>query len=359
MTTDHVRDGAQNLLENCVELKAGQHLLIVREPEGCQYYDQVVPNTIETQASTMGAHVHSLRTPPIDGPDDAPAFLGAAMEHVDHTVFCSRIGDQMRFYPLPGAGSKTMCYALDAEMLAGEACRVPYQLTLETLGLVQHKLNETRHWRVVCPLGTDIAGECDPVAQMADPKAGFTVRLFPLGPFRTFSCEHASGRLVSRWLPGSATHRYDPYGLILEQPVTLVIENGRIVNFEGPEEIVRTTRQHYAHVAAYFDIDPFVVHSWHAGTNPKIFYPQQAQSDIERWNGVLHSHTRYTHFHTCGAYNPGEIVVGLIDASIFINNKPYWEQGRLTLLDGDDAQALLKRFRGHEHAFEMQMEIGV
>ena len=281
------------------------------------------------------------------------------MEHVDHTIFTSRIGDQMRFYPLPGSGTKTMCYALDARMLAGAACRVPYGLSLQTLSFVQEKLNKATQWRVTCPLGTDVSGVSDPVTYAADPNAGFTVRLFPLGPFRTFSCSESSGRLVTRWLPGSATHRYEPYGLLLDEAVALVMSNGRIVNFEGPAKIVERVREHYEHVASCFGIDPYIVHSWHGGTNPKIFYPDSADADIERWNGVMHSHTRYTHFHTCGAYNPGEIVVGLIDASIFIDGQRYWDNGRLSLLDQDEAQALLSGHPNQEDAFKMEMEIGV
>ena len=354
-----LREAARNLLQNCIGLKPDEDLLVVREPAQYRYYDQLAPDTVETEATAMGARVHSLCTPLINGPDDAPAYLRTALEQVDHTVFFSRIGDQMRFYPLPGPGTKTMCYALDASMLAGEACRVPYQLTLQTLAYVQKKLNDTTHWQVTCPLGTDIAGQCDRVGDTLDAKAGFTIRLFPLGPFRTFSCTGVSGRLVSRWFPGSATRRYEPYGLMVEEPATLVVENGRIVNFEGPARTASKVREHYEHVAGCFDIDPFVVHSWHGGTNPKIFYPQAAENDIERWNGVVHSHPRYTHFHTCGAYNPGEIVVGLIDTSIFINHEPYWEQGRLRLLEHPDAKALLADHPGNENAFEMRTDIGV
>ena len=352
-------EGARNLLHNCVKVESGQHVLIVREPEALQYYDQIVPDTIEAQAELLGAQVHSLRTPNIAGPDDAPLSLKAAMEHVDHTIFVSRIGDQMRFYPLPGQGSKTMCYALDARMLAGAACRVPYELAVRTLGYVQEQLNAATDWRVTCPLGTDVSGVSEPAKYAADPNAGFTVRLFPLGPFRTFSCATSSGRLVTRYLPGSATHRYEPYGLLLDEPVTLLMHDGRIVDFEGSAKIVARVRAHYLHVASRFDIDPFIVHSWHGGTNPKIFYPDEATADIERWNGVLHSHTRYTHFHTCGAYNPGEIVVGLVDASIFINGDQYWDHGRLALLENPDARQLLSDYPGQEKAFEMEMTIGV
>ena len=127
-----LRQASQNLLNNCVGLKADEHLLVVREPDEYHYYDQVAPDTVEAEATRMGAQVHSVRTPLVDGPEDIPNYLRGALDQVDHTVYFSRIGDQMRFYPLPGRSTKTMCYALDGTMLAGEACRVPYQLTLET-----------------------------------------------------------------------------------------------------------------------------------------------------------------------------------------------------------------------------------
>ena len=353
-----MREGARNLLINCVGLEAGEQVLIVREDSRYRYYDDDAPSCVEDEAQTLGARVHSMRTPLIAGPEDVPALLGAAMQHVDHTVFFSRIGDQMRFYPLPGPGSKTMCYALDAGFLGAEVCRVPYGLMVEVLGRLQSALNKTTRWRVKCPMGTDISGESDPRAHAGEPSAGFTVRLFPLGPFRTFSCKSAAGRLVTQWLPASATHRYEPYGIVLEKPIALIVEQGRIVDFEG-DSAAASARDHYARVSSELGIDPFVVHSWHAGTNPKIFYSQPADDDVERWNGVMHSHPRYAHFHTCGDYNPGEIVVPIIDPTIYIDDEVYWDGGRLVFLERDEVRALLKEFPGVEDAFEMRMDIGL
>ena len=236
---------------------------------------------------------------------------------------------------------------------------MPYGLAVATLEFVQSKLNLATRWRVTCPLGTDISGDSDPSTHITAPKAGFTIKLFPLGPFRTFACDHAQGRIVSRWFPASATHRYEPYGLMLDEPVALVVDDGRLVDFEGPAGELGKLRQHYEHVGACFDIDPYVVHSWHGGTNPKIFYPDPPHNDLERWNGVLHSHPRYAHFHTCGAYNPGEIVVPVIDPSIRINDQPYWENGELTLLDDPAAQSLLDAYPGQERAFVMNRQIGL
>jgi hypothetical protein len=65
--------------------------------------------------------VHSLWTAaPLDGPETFPKVVAAAMEQVDHTIFFSRIGDQVRFASLPGRGTCTMTYALDAGYLASD-----------------------------------------------------------------------------------------------------------------------------------------------------------------------------------------------------------------------------------------------
>ena len=357
--TPAMREGARNLLVNCAGVEAEDQILVVREDARHGYYDDDAPACVEREAERLGARVHAMRTPLIEGPDDVPAVLGAAMEHVDHTIFFSRIGDQMRFYPLPGPGTKTMCYALDAGFLGEEACRVPYGLMTEVLGRVQAELSRAKRWRVQCPLGTDIQGESDPAAYAAAPSAGFTVRLFPLGPFRTFACDSATGRLVTRWFPPSATHRYDPYGIAVEEPVALLVREGRIVDFEGEPACTAVVREHYARVSSQLGIDPFVVHSWHGGTNPKIFYPRPAEQDVERWNGVMHSHPRYAHFHTCGGYNPGEIIVPIIDPTITIDDEIYWDRGRLVFLERSDIRALLDEFPAAPNAFEMRMDIGL
>jgi len=41
-----------------------------------------------------------------------------AIEAAAHTIFLNRIGDQLRFAPLPGTGSKIMSYVLDMDFLA-------------------------------------------------------------------------------------------------------------------------------------------------------------------------------------------------------------------------------------------------
>jgi len=351
-----MRAGAKNLLTACIEVTAGDELLVVREEQGLGYYDEAVGDSILEVARELGVQTHELRTGRVAGPEQVPAVIGAAMENVDHTLFLARIGDQMRFRALPGRCTKTVCYALDGEILASAVCRTPYALMHEVLDRLQAEIDDVRRWRLSCPLGTDIEGTARPPKGSAQ---GFTVRIFPEGPFRSIPCDDAKGRVVTRWFPPSATHLYQPYGLVLDDPVTLWVDGGRIVDITGASEPVQAVRAHYSSVSAGFGIDTWAVHSWHAGANPKILCPWNLRDDIERWNGVMHSHTRYAHLHTCGAYAPGEIALAILDPSIEFDGIPFWLEGRLLFLERDEAIKIRDRYPGEHRAFEIENRIGV
>ena len=91
-----LQKGAQNLLLGCVGVAPGDQVLVVREDAGPGYYDATAGDAVEAEARRLGAEVHSLWTAaPLDGPEAFPKVVAAAMEQVDHTVFFSRIGDQV------------------------------------------------------------------------------------------------------------------------------------------------------------------------------------------------------------------------------------------------------------------------
>ena len=356
---ERAKQAVLNLLNECVQLQEGQSLLIVTEDDHEKYYDTELTRLIKHEAEKSGASVFTLVSPRIDGPEQSPEIIKHSLEAVDHTIFLARIGDQMRFYPLPGKGSKTMCYTLDLKMLTSAAGLTSYCMASKLLESVQLKIDTIKSWHINCPLGTDLTGTSDPQAYANKERLDFTVKLFPPGPFRPLVCNNANGKIVSRFFPASATHLYEPFGLVLESPVTLFVENGRIIDFGGEKQVAERVKHHYQFVGEKFSIDPFVVHSWHAGTNPNIYYPDPAIDNIERWNGVMHSHTRYTHIHTCGNYGPGEISCGLIDASLTFDDQPLWEEGRLLFLESDQA-ALIRQQHGDDSSTpEMCMEIGL
>ena len=102
---DEQRAGARNLLINCAGVTSGDNVLVVREEFGLGYYDEAVADRVEEEARSLGAVVHSLRAPQINGPEDFPAIVTGAMQHADHTIFFTRLADFMRFVSLPGTGT--------------------------------------------------------------------------------------------------------------------------------------------------------------------------------------------------------------------------------------------------------------
>jgi hypothetical protein len=92
-----------------------------------------------------------------------------------------------------------------------------------------------------------------------------------------------NGRVaVAHWLMSTANHVYENSFLRLDEPLTAVVEDGRITDFEGPKDLVQRARSHYGRVPTLFGIEEDVVHSWHAGIHPKALYPLSATSDIGR-----------------------------------------------------------------------------
>ena len=52
----------------------------------------------------MGCTVEIILAAPITPNEEFPEDLANAMEAADITVFFSRLGDQLRFSPMPGSG---------------------------------------------------------------------------------------------------------------------------------------------------------------------------------------------------------------------------------------------------------------
>lgn len=350
--------GASNLLENCVGLEAGDTILIVREDAAHGYCDDIAPGVIEDRARRSGARVETMLAPLIDGPDAFPGDVRAAMERADHTIFFGRLGDQVRFVELSGHGTKTMCYALDEGFLGSAFCSLPHRLMEELKRRLEAALDAAEHWRITCPLGTDVSGRFEPPADGGH--EDFSLRLFPVTTFRPVPCRSMTGRVaLSHWLMATGNRTYAPDEVMLDATVFAAIENGRITGLEGPTAEAGKVRAHHDFVGETFGIDPDLVHSWHVGINPQTFYPRPAESDLERWGGISFGSPRYLHFHACGDYAPGEICWSLFDATILIDGEAFWKDGRFTFLERDENRTLIDATPGAEPLFLPRLDLGV
>ena len=105
-------------------------------------------------------------------------------------------------------------------------------------------------------------------------------------------------------------------------------EQGRLTGFEGAASDVAVANAQYDRVSDLFGIDRNFVHSWHAGLHPGCGYPWDLRDNYERWGGSAFGNPRIMHFHTCGAYAPGEISWNVIDPTIVVEGTTLWERGQ-------------------------------
>ena len=351
---------ARNLLVNCVALDPGETLLLVREDRDVGYFDSVAPDIIAAEACAIGARVLTLSTPRVGGPDDVPAAVTAAMQEVHHTVFMNRIGDQMRFKPLPGAGSKTMVYTLDKETLASRAAQYDHRFMVRMVDLFNRSLDDRTQWHVICPAGTDVQGSMPPLEPGSNSGGGFAVRLFPMSVHKPVPAGTMNGQIVlQRWITGTNTHAYSPEVHYLNAPITVQVENGHAVGFEGDRGDVDRFCAHAKMVADTFGLDQSLIHSWHAGLNPGTGYFARAKDDPVRWNGMIFGSPRHLHFHTCGDYPPGEINWHVIDPIVTFDGETYLDAGEVRFFETPEVRELLNEFGLTPDDMKTHQDIGL
>ena len=319
--------GLSSMFDDCIGLKADDRLLLVVEAAQETYYDRAVAATVADGASLRGAQVQCIQAPVVADPTDLTADFLEAVSSADHTVFMARLGDQLRFGSLPGAGSKTMCYTLDQDLLGAPFATLPYQGMVQLADELDSIFESGQRWRVRCPLGTDVSGR-SLAADWQKPQATGAMKRFPVMTFRPVSADSMDGRVaLARWLIGTGSRLYDPYALKLTSVVFAQVEQGRIVGFDGESSDVASIKAHYDHIARRYDLNRDRVHSWHAGLNPGTFYSGSPEENLMRWGGIAFGSPRYLHFHTCGDEAPGEICWSVFDATVEVDGQALWRDG--------------------------------
>lgn len=354
------QEGARNLLLNCIGVRPGQRIVVAAEAPAEGFYDALAAACILEVAEELGCRAELQPCPIVPGPEALPPSIIQALEEADHVIFQARAGDQIRFSKLPGGATRTMSYAMDIGLLGSQFCTVHHGFMQEVLDGFEEKLSSSKTWRITCPLGTDVSGSQNPANSDEVPAEDFTLLLFPIPIFRPVSCATMSGRVaLAHWLMSTANHIYEDSFLRLDRPLIATIEAGRITDFEGPDDLVRSVWNHYRRVGKLFDIQEDIVHSWHAGIHPKAFYPLSALSNVDRWGSVAFANPRYLHFHTCGNYAPGEIAWSVFDAKVELDGRVYWEAGEFTFLKSSQIQRGLSRYHLDERALEQRFDIGI
>ena len=335
--------GARNLLEACLGAKPGDRIVVVAEPEDAGYYDSDAVASVIAEALDAGMYVRRMTVHSALRTAEDEHELMRQVDDADHVVFFARAGDQIRFRRLPENKCFAMSYALDIGMLNSRYCATSHKAVCRFKDAVDRLFDQAADVRITCPAGTELGGIPLPAREGEIAEVG--IRRFPMVVPKPVSARTFSGRVVlSRFLLGTGSRFYDPYALPLKNDIQAHIVSGRIEHFEGDKDEVERINGHYRHVSERFDIDPWVVHSWHAGIHPGCRYDRSPESSYERWGGAAFGNPRILHFHTCGDYAPGEISWSVIDPTITVDGIDIWQHGRILPQNVPGAAATLDEF---------------
>ncbi len=334
--------GATNLLLNCAEARPGDRLLIATEPPEFGYFDSGAACCIAATARKLGL---SVDTVDVGFNPDHP-HLDAALLHrfesADIILFLARLGDQLRFSDMPPGKTIVVSFAVNEELLGSGFATAHHDAFVAIKQAVNARLARAHTVRVTCPDGTDVIGQ----PEMILGQAGDTsIRRFPMSIFAPVPAHTFSGRIAMRFLTGTGSRYYSDYNIEFDAPLFALMENGCLTGFEGSRADVARANAQYDRVAGMYDIDRNAIHSWHAGIHPGCGYRWDIHEHFERWGGAAFGNPRILHFHTCGAYAPGEISWNVIDPTIEMDGVAIWDHGVFHLDRLPGGPDILARYR--------------
>ncbi|WP_445810858.1 hypothetical protein [Yoonia sp.] len=322
-----IERGAANLLVNCAGTRRSDRLLVIREEPGLGYYDEDIVGAVAEAGCRIGAKVTVKEVPFDPQAVEVSAEVRALMARAERTVFLARIGDQLRFSDMKSKGRAVVCYALDVGMLGSAYGTADYRAFNLLKSALNRMLNAANAIHVTCPRGTDYRG---PGPGSRTPLQDVGIYRFPMPVFTPIPAAGFSGTVaLPGFLVGTGSMYYEPYAREYDGALFVTFADGRITGFSGDKAAVGVAEAHYRFVGEKFGIDRNVVHSWHAGIHPGCEFSGPASDNYERWSGAAFGNPRLLHFHTCGAYAPGEISWNVVDPTIVVDGVAVWKDGIL------------------------------
>lgn len=353
------KDGALNLLKNCLGVQKNDSILLVLEPTDA-FYEPNVASVIQDCLIDLNARATVIESPLISEPANFPRDVADAMKTHDHTLFLSRNGDYVRFTPLSSNSIPATSYTLNIDMLGAPYATVNNRLMKKLQHKLEEELMSASDWRIQCPLGTDLSGTfCWPsLAGGQDDE--LTTILFPIATFKPVPCNNSHGQVaLSRWLMPGGAAKLDDADMTINGVVHAQINNGHLESFSGHDVEVAKLNKHYDYISSSLGINRNRIHSWHAGINPQTRFDWPADDFLDLWSAISFGSPKYLHFHTCGDEPPGEVAWSVFNPTITIDGTVFWESGEFIWLQREDNKALIESTAGAHYLLEPSLCIGI
>ena len=341
-------------LENCLEIKPGDEVVIAAQVDGLQGGDNLVDHQtitwLQNALMLKGANpsvlwfdetakMHNWRIPPV--------FM-SALKASDVFINCSFDLTIEELKEIPNAATDfdvrlSRLMATTAELLNSPWAQTPYELVSEIRyqACVPFK-NGGMPYELTDPNGTHLTGTILPASHPRFPaytrrrNEGPGYRPFPEWIFPPVNLGDTNGTLVfDRML--SWWSRYLGIAPVFK-PITLKIENSRIVSIEGGQEADRL-KEFLGFLETKFGDSIYNFNEVHSGVHPCAVVPPQLCNRALVQRVVNHSEACNIHFHI-GAPWPNEkypywphITADIRNATWKVGDTYIHKEGHLCALD--------------------------
>ncbi|WP_343211808.1 hypothetical protein QEZ52_21265 (plasmid) [Aliisedimentitalea scapharcae] len=349
--------GARNLLLACAGAQAGDRVLLVGEEGPDLYFDPALCDAVAKVATDLGMTPEVVMAAPVTDASAFPANVREAMERADRTIFFSRLGDQVRFNLSGDKAKAVMTYTLDLGYLSAPFASADFAVMKRVHDALLDLILSARSYRISGDCGTDLISEIK--VGREDAVADFALELFPVMIFPPVICHRMQGTLaIKHFVTSSSTRAYDDSTLVLNEPILTRVEDSRMIDFQGPADLVARLKSQLERAAALTGGDPYLINSWHTGINPGTYYVGDPYADLEKWGTVTYGSPRYTHMHAAGI-DPGDAAFHLMDLTIAFDDQVVWDRGRFVFLDRPEIQAMMDQDQQKLLNSSVLHEIGV
>ena len=337
--SDLIAPSVRNLLLECAEAKAGDRVLLVGEEGENPYFASDLCEAVAQVALRLGMVPEIVKTRPVADASAFPDVVRSAMEQADHTIFFSRLGDQVRFDLPDNKAKAVMTYTLNLDYLAAPFASVSFDVMKQIHDALLDMILASKTYHISGPCGTDLISEIKVGRTKA--VSDFALKLFPLMIFPPVNCHKMNGILaIKNFVTSSSTRAYEDSVLVLDHPIMAKIADARIIDFEGPASLIARLKSQLERAASLTGGDPYLINSWHTGINPGTYYKGNPYADLELWGTVSYGSPRYTHMHTAGI-DPGDAAFHMMDMTIAFDHQLIWDEGRFVFLDMPEIQELM------------------
>lgn len=356
MMPNQVAVSLNDMLDNCVQVKPDERVLILAHVDGLYGGPNLVDE--ETVAWTQ-AGVHMRGGYPtilwLDEPVGTlnnwhvPSVLKAALAGVDVLISYSFDMPTEEIRELGEIARENNVrlirgFASTAPLLASAWARTPWELVAEIRVKAAAAIKSNEPFTLTDPNGTHLEGKTGDFSFAVERRrTPFPEWVYPPVNLVDVEGELIFDRMLSWW------SRYIGIPPFFKQPIRLTVEQGRISRFSGGEE-AEALKNFYARTAETFGPDVYSFSALHAGVHPNAAVSLHECLDPLKRRWVEHSHTSNIHFHLGNIRQRPDwnhmlhVTADIRQSTWRVGNETLMENGHLKVLEDPAIQAIAARY---------------